>query len=295
VELDAIADQLYSLPPGEFTAARTEQEKAARAGGDRELAARIHALRRPTVAAWAANQLARTGSDRAERLLGLGEELRSAYRDLDGGRIRALSAEQRQLIPVLVGEAVRLADAAGQPLGAEARREVEQTLHAVVADGRAGQRWVRGRLDRPLATSGLAAVAPADDGAAGGEVVELGAAAARRGSPKARRTGGATKRGRDAGGAAQRGRDAGSAAQRALRESTEARAAAERELAEAQAAVRAAERWMAELSSELDRAGREQRAARDRARAARQELTRADRAVQLAHRRATRHRPPDDD
>jgi hypothetical protein len=48
------------------------------------------------------------------------------------------------------------------------------------------------------------------------------------------------------------------------------------------------------LSSELDRAGREQQAARERARTARRELARADRAAQLAQRRASRPRPTDD-
>ncbi|BCJ34266.1 hypothetical protein Athai_17690 [Actinocatenispora thailandica] len=307
MDLDAVADQLYALSPSEFTAARTDREKAARSDGERALAARIHALRRPTVAAWAGNLLARTRSAQAQRLLGLGEELRAAYRDLDGSRIRALSAEQRRLIPVLVGDAARLAAAAGHPLGADARREVEQTLHAVVADAQAGQRWIRGRLDRPLATAGLAAVAaPGDAAAAGGEVVELGAAAARRGTSagRPRRRAGAGRSGTD-GPAADRG-TAGSApghgtgtrrgteAERALRTSVEARAAAERELADAQSAVRAAERRIAELSSELDRAGREQQAAKERARTARRELTRADRTAQVAQRRAAQHRRPDD-
>ncbi|BCJ31573.1 hypothetical protein [Actinocatenispora sera] len=302
MDLDAVADQLYALPPGEFTAARTEREKAARSGGDRELAASIHALRRPTVPAWAGNLLARTRSAEVERLLVLGEELRSAYRHLDGTRIRALSAEQRQLIPVLVGAAARLADEAGHPLGAEARREVEQTLHAVVADAQAGQRWIRGRLDRPLASTGLAAVtAPAGDGTAGGEVVELGAAADRRGgsggrSRTAERSGGkagtAGRAGSGRGRPARSGRDV--EADRALSVRTEARAVAERQLADAQSAVRAAERRIAELSSELDRAGREQQAARERARTARRELARADRAAQIAHRRAARPRPTDD-
>ncbi|GIL28559.1 hypothetical protein [Actinocatenispora comari] len=301
MDLDAVADQLYALPPEQFTAARTEREKAARSSGDRELAASIRALRRPTVPAWAGNLLARARSGEAERLLGLGEELRTAYRDLDGSRIRALSAEQRQLIPVLVGAAARLAADAGHPLGADARREVEQTLHAVVADAQAGQRWIRGRLDRPLTSTGLAAVTTtAGDGAAGGEVVELGAAAARRGGSggrsRAARSGGTADTA--AGGRSGRGRASRSGrdveAERALSASTEARAAAERQLADAQSAVRAAERRIAELSSELDRAGREQQAARERARTARRELARADRAAQLAQRRASRPRPSDD-
>ncbi|MGW4517724.1 hypothetical protein ACWEO4_38520 [Streptomyces sp. NPDC004393] len=48
---DAVADELYGLPPGEFTAVRDERAKAARAAGDRDLAERIRRMRRPTLAA----------------------------------------------------------------------------------------------------------------------------------------------------------------------------------------------------------------------------------------------------
>ena len=49
------ATQLYAGLPAEFVASRTALVKEAR---DREAARRIGALRRPSVAAWALNQLA---------------------------------------------------------------------------------------------------------------------------------------------------------------------------------------------------------------------------------------------
>ncbi len=45
------ADELYALPPGDFRAARDERADEARAAGDKELAAAIRKLRRPTVSA----------------------------------------------------------------------------------------------------------------------------------------------------------------------------------------------------------------------------------------------------
>ena len=45
--LDAIAAELYCLLPDEFTAARNERGRAAR-GDDRDLAARIQDLKRPS-------------------------------------------------------------------------------------------------------------------------------------------------------------------------------------------------------------------------------------------------------
>ena len=43
------ADELYRLPPEDFTAARDEAAKAARAAGDKEAAAELKALRRRPV------------------------------------------------------------------------------------------------------------------------------------------------------------------------------------------------------------------------------------------------------
>ncbi len=58
VDLDTVGTELYGLRPTEFTAARDAQAAAARRGGDRELAAAIKKLRRPTPAAWLVNLLA---------------------------------------------------------------------------------------------------------------------------------------------------------------------------------------------------------------------------------------------
>ncbi|MER5184537.1 hypothetical protein ABT009_40555 [Streptomyces sp. NPDC002896] len=53
--LDAVADELYRMPPGGFTTTRDERAKVASASGDRELAEQIRRLRRPALAAWASN------------------------------------------------------------------------------------------------------------------------------------------------------------------------------------------------------------------------------------------------
>jgi hypothetical protein len=55
---DAVAG-LYQLPVAEFVAARDQLVRQLRAAGDREAARRVAALRRPSISAWAANQLAR--------------------------------------------------------------------------------------------------------------------------------------------------------------------------------------------------------------------------------------------
>lgn len=59
MDLAAAASELYGLPPGDFTAARNERAKAARAEGNALLAKQVGRLPKPSTAAWAINMLAR--------------------------------------------------------------------------------------------------------------------------------------------------------------------------------------------------------------------------------------------
>jgi hypothetical protein len=72
VSLSAAADELYGADPAGFVARRTELVKQARTAGDKALAGQIAALRRPTVAAWYMNLLARAGSTELDELIDLG-------------------------------------------------------------------------------------------------------------------------------------------------------------------------------------------------------------------------------
>ncbi|OIJ64296.1 hypothetical protein [Streptomyces mangrovisoli] len=193
MDLDAGLDELYGLPPSEFTAARDERAKAARAAGDRALAARIRELRRPTLSAWAGNLLVRAQPAEVERLLRLGEALRRAHQELDGGDLRELSAQQHRLTFALSHQAARLAAEAGQRIGDGARQEVQDTLHAVLADPEAAALWSEGRLARPLGapvgfpgTAALPASASSARSAPAGSVAArpepAGRSAGRRGS-----------------------------------------------------------------------------------------------------------------
>jgi hypothetical protein len=56
---DAEAERLYGLPLDEFTAARDARARELRRDGEREKAAEVAALRKPVLAAWLVNMLAR--------------------------------------------------------------------------------------------------------------------------------------------------------------------------------------------------------------------------------------------
>lgn len=150
MDLKSAMDELYGLLPEEFTDARGRLAAAARKAGNRELAGRIGALRRPTLSAWASNLLVRAQPDQVTGLLRLGEGLREAHQELDREQLRALSAQQHRLVGALAQHVSELAAGAGHPLGDTVRREVEATLRAVLADPDAAREWAAGHLDRPL-------------------------------------------------------------------------------------------------------------------------------------------------
>src|SRR5206468_2334360 len=94
---DAVADELYTLPRDEFTAARTERAKEAKAR-EPDLAKQIGQLRKPTVAAWLVNQVSRRHPREIEELADIGEKLRSAHQKLAGDQLRTLSRQRNDLI-----------------------------------------------------------------------------------------------------------------------------------------------------------------------------------------------------
>lgn len=151
--IEEITDELYGLPPEEFTAARTRFEKEAKAAGDRDAAARIHSLAKPTVAAWLANQLVREHGDELQPLLALGAGLREATRNLAGDQLRALSRQQHELVYALTQQARQLAGAAGRSISEDAVRGLDDTLRAAVADERAARLLLAGRLTEALHSS----------------------------------------------------------------------------------------------------------------------------------------------
>ncbi|WBP92026.1 hypothetical protein [Kitasatospora cathayae] len=160
-DFDAIADILYVLAPPDFTATRNENADQLKKT-DPQLAKRIRALRRPTLAAWAANVLSHRHPDLVRQLLDLGQALRDAQEHLDGEQLRALAGQRRQVVRALTGQAQRDAATAGHPLGADAIADLDRTLSAALADPDAALALAGGRLTTTLEP-------PPWPGATGGE------------------------------------------------------------------------------------------------------------------------------
>ncbi|MEU3602280.1 hypothetical protein ABZ714_26710 [Streptomyces sp. NPDC006798] len=161
MDTEKAADELYGLPPAQFTSARDAHAAEARKAGRKPEAKAISALRKPTLAAWAANLLVRRAPAEADRFLQLGRALRQAHRSLDSDQLRTLGHQQHQVITRLAGQAADQAADAGHPLSESVQHDVEQLLRAVLADPDTANLWSAGRLVKaPAATAGFTGLGP---------------------------------------------------------------------------------------------------------------------------------------
>ncbi|MFM9632373.1 hypothetical protein ACKI10_32670 [Streptomyces galilaeus] len=286
--VEAALDELYATPPAGFVARREELALRARTEGRAQDARRIHAARRPSLAAWTANLLRRSLPEESRRFLELGEALREAYGSLDRAGIRELSVQRRSVVAALSGQAARLAAEAGQRLSASVRQEVEATLQAVLADPGAAERWAAGRLETALTP-------PSDllpGSAPPGEVARTAPA---RPAARAPAKDELAERRRERERRLARAREAVEAAGERLRERRAELAEADRESGRAgerheraEEEVAAAERRLHGAREELRLSGQERREAEERRRTAADALARAEREAREAAREAER-------
>ncbi|WP_158710563.1 hypothetical protein [Streptomyces flavochromogenes] len=271
MDVEEVAEELYGLRPAEFVAARDTYVARARAAKDARAAKAVAALRRPSLAAWAANRLARQRKREAQQFLALGETLREAHRTLDAEQLRAASGQRQQLITALARTAAGLAGEAGLSVSDTVLHEIEQTLHGVLADQDVAEQWSRGRLVKaPGAAVGFPEVAQ--------EAVPARRAPAAE-APEADETPGSEEAAGAAGRPAPKKKTARGADARRLRERERAR------LRELERARTAAEEEAAELVSRLERELHDGRQAKQEART-------ASPAGRPPRRRAGRPRPP---
>jgi hypothetical protein len=159
-DVEREVDELYGLPLAEFVPARDELAKRARAEGQRELADRVTALRKPTVGAWLVNRLARERELDVQRLLKAGEALAKAQAGAAKGGAEAFPEARREEQRALD----RLADAAREiagreGVGAGAVEKATQSLRAASLTDEGRELLKQGRLTEELQPPGFEALA----------------------------------------------------------------------------------------------------------------------------------------
>jgi hypothetical protein len=235
------ADRLFELPLDEFTAARNELAKRLKQEGDAEAAEQVRGLAKPSVAAWAVNQLARREPELVRSLLNVAARLRSAQeRSLKGERaadeVRAAQSEERDIIRRLTRAAEGLLREGGRAASGTTLERVSSILRAAAVSDPSSLR--AGRLSGDVEVTGFDAFAdlevPKGRGSRGASAGDDLADRRRQKREAERRRKQLEKRVRELGARADAAeRDA----ERARKEADEAEAAAERHRREADAAA----------------------------------------------------------
>jgi hypothetical protein len=238
VTLDEAIDELYGADLDAFTAERTRLARELRGSGSRDDALELQQLRKPTVAAWALNQLARRNRRDVDLLLDAGHRLREAQAEaLRGGDRESFEharSNEREALRRLNREAERLLREERGGASPAVLSQVDETLRAAAISEEGRERLARGRFTAPLVPEGFEALAG---------LVPEGSAAPR---PREARPSAADEK-------------------RRLRE-------AQKRVRELEAAAREAQRHAGQLREQAEAAEREAEAAREAAEAAREEL-----------------------
>ena len=262
-----VIDRLYGLPLEEFTPARDAASKELRAAGERDAAAEVKRLRKPSRLAWALNQVRRHDPEPVDELIAAGERLQEAQRQLveagERGLLRDAAADERELVGKIADLAERELATSGHPANATAQGKLFSTLHAAAADPEVRDALAAGRLlgEHQLSDLGLVPGSPTPSEAT-------------RGDGRARREGARKTETPTRGSAERKARER---TERKGRETTDhkERAAAERK------ARAAAEREARQLTTKLERA-------RERSHALAKQQKEAERGLADAQRAAER-------
>ena len=127
--LETDIDRLYQLPLEEFTAARNT---LARTAGDE--AADVRQLGKPSIAAWAVNQLYWKRRDRYDALVDASAALRKTHKAILGGRradLREPSRVHEEALDAALKGALAVLQEAGHPATDATRQGILTTLRAL--------------------------------------------------------------------------------------------------------------------------------------------------------------------
>jgi hypothetical protein len=271
--IDAEIDRLYQLPPGEFTAARNALAKTAG-----KHAADVRRLAKPSLPAWAVNQLYWKHRPDYDALVKASTELRKVHKAILGGHrgdLREATKDHDAAVDQALKSTLALLRDERHPLTDATRQAIQTTLRALPGDD------APGRLTHALQPGGFEmltglSIAPVRHGTFGatGEPARVRAPAAR-----AKRD-------------APIGRAAAKEDARARQKANEAAAKAARELRLAEHEAQREAFESARAAREADKAAKTVERAREAVEAAQKELEEAERAAREAERtrEATRRR-----
>ena len=280
-QFDEVAGRLYGLPLEDFTRERDAAARELRKAKERDAAAAVAKLPKPSQGSWAANTLARERRDLVDALLDAGDGLRAAQEEAVAGKgaaaLRDAAAAEREAVEALVDAAKELKPAGRKPT-AQTLDRLRTTLHAAATDDDVRTALDQGRLVEDASGAGAWGLVAGGDAPAVAPRRERKKAAPRKGAED-REAAARERKEREERLEAERERRAQLEAE--LREARAERRSRDRELERAEkAAERAATRLEDALAAAED--------AREQADEARADLDTAREAAQEARDHAAR-------
>ncbi len=159
---DTDVDRLFQLPLAEFTRARNALAAQLAKAGRTDDADHVRALAKPSVSAWAVNQLHWRHRADLDALLDVGERFRTAQAAQLAGKdtdLRPLLEARRDASGRLARHAATILREAGHQPTQETLRRVTTTLDALAAYGTSGDAPSAGRLTADVESPGFDALA----------------------------------------------------------------------------------------------------------------------------------------
>jgi len=167
-KLEDELDALFRLPMAEFTAARNALAVQLKKSGRREESDRVKALLKPSISAWAVNQLYWQHREAFDRLIATGQRFRQAQTSGHAGKVadmrEALDA-RRDALSHFSDLATALLRAAGSSPAPETIHRIITTLEALSAYASFSEDLHLGRLSRDVDPPGFDSLASLIPGA----------------------------------------------------------------------------------------------------------------------------------
>jgi hypothetical protein len=165
-DLDKRLAPLYRDPPEDFVRQRDTLAKQLREEEDRDAAARVKKLRRPSQSAWLINRVSADEPERARDLVQAADNLAAAQQRMlneggDAAELRSAAHAERERVEEMVAAARGVAAEHPKPIKEAMIERVAQTLQAAASSPDLRDQLLRGRVetDHRAATIGLPASA----------------------------------------------------------------------------------------------------------------------------------------
>jgi hypothetical protein len=146
---------LFAADPSDFVALRDQFAKELKAEGDKDEAAEVRKLRRPTVAVWALNRVAQSDAALVDGLLEAAAHARTAQLaalgEGDAAGLREAMAARRTAVAGVARAARAVVDESGRSGDAQ-DRDIEDALTVLVTSDRLDDVFRQGELSTVVAT-----------------------------------------------------------------------------------------------------------------------------------------------